>query len=1022
MDAQAVSAALTPAALAPAIAKSLGLVVAEVETALSLLARGAQPAFIARYRADRTGELRIDDLERVQSAAARAVAFELRRQQLGAELAQRNLDAAFVMTGLTRAQQPQELEDLRTLGRRKKRGPSVKARIAGLTPLSLALWQHGSAGAYANAEQIPAPLLEVPSVAEAGKKRKRRRKRKEADPQGSDGGAEGAPEANSASRSGASPQANPEASPEASVEASPEASVEAGSAASVEASPEVTPEPSSAANAEGTPDAPVAMTVAPGPSPAVAVPSESHADASSGAPASASQEGAGDVAEPTPADESVAGGTPVAAAPDTRAQSALEAPDEPQEAVESPSGAVVASPPSGDTSPARPEPEPEPTFDGEALAAQVTDSAVPDDGAAMAGARSICAALISEHPGLRQRLRKLALHQGKLRTAVVESKKDKAGRYTKFFDRSEACSSLAPTTVLAIHRGERDGVLHVYLDLDEDAVVDAVAHELRIAEEGPAAEALRAAAREAWQHGGLGKAVLSGARKLIKEKADRAVMADFCEALRPQLLAPAFGRRPLLAIDPGTQNGCRLIALAADGAVLAEETVFPLQPKLQLPQAKAKIVELCTAHAVELIVVVGGSAGREVERLCRATVKETEALGEIPIHTVEGDSVSTQASSKAFKSAMPKADAAHRRAVAAGRRVQDPLSALSKLDPRKLSLGQHQYEVDQELLRQALDQVVGTCIAKVSVDLNTADADTLARLPGMSQALAKAVITHRNAAETGFRSRNELLEVPGLVGKAFEQAAGFMRVFGGDQPLDATSIHPERYAQVTEMARAVGVTVGDLLGNAELVGKIDADAFLGQPGVSGEPLGPRGFSQVTSTLREPGRDPRPPFAVAAYHPDLGSFEDLKVGMDLEGIVTHVAGFGAFVDVGIAQEGLIHLSELSHEYVSGALDVVHIGQRVKGRVIEVTPDKKRFALSLKALEPRPERPPRPARDSKPRRSGGGGGGGPKGKGRGKGGPRGDRGDRGGGKGRGESKDRVLGFRLDLSELASRLADD
>lgn len=936
MDAQAVSAALTPAALAPAIAKRLGLPPVEVETALGLLAQGAQPAFIARYRGDRVKELRIDDLEQIQTAAAQAVGFELRRQQVSAELSARGTTGPIIDRELLAASHPLDLDDVRTLATRKKRPAVVRARIGGLTPLALALWQHGSTGDFSDATAIPSELLAVPSRSVLGKKRKRKRNRRKSAPQ----------------------EVTAEAT--APAEGTEETAAQESAAAQSEAVPTATP------TNMGDADAAEASAEVP----------EEATPAASGASEGPETAGTGEAP------------TQIEARP---AEDAVE-----------------------------PEPKPAeiPSFDGEGLAAAVTSETVPDDDDALAGARSICADFIVEHPGVRRLLRRLTMTRGKLTTAVVESKKDRAARYSKFFERAEVCSSMAPNNVLAVQRAEREGLLEVSIEVDPEMICNEVANLLKVVEDGPAADVVRAAIEEAWTHGGLSKAISGCVRRQMKERADRAIIPNLCEALRPQLLAPAFGRRPLLCIDPGTQHGCRLVVLSAQGSVVAEETVFPLQPKLQAPQAKARIAELCTKNNVELVVVVGGSGARDVEKLARAALVETEGASEVPVHTVDSDAVGSLAGGKTLKSEFPKADAAARRAVAAGRRVQDPLTTLGTADLRKLSLGQHQFDVDPEALRQALEQVVGTSIAKVSVDLNAVDLDTLARVPGMSQALAKAVIAHRDGKDGGFRSRNELLEVPGLVGKAFEQASGFLRVLGGEQPLDATAIHPERYAQVTQMARALDTTVPELLGDAAKVDALDPEPFLGQPGASGEPLGPRGLSQIQATLRQPSRDPRPPFEVAAFHPDLASFADLKVDMELEGVITHLAGFGAFVDVGIAQEGLIHLSELSHEYVSAAGDVVHVGQRVKGKIIEITAEKKRFALSLKALVAAPERPARERSDrDRPRRGGGDrsrDGRSSKG-GKGKGGRPGNKDG-----GRKEPReDKVLGFRMDLSDLASRL---
>lgn len=915
MDAQAVSAALTPAALAPGIAKRLGLPPADVETALGLLAQGAQPAFIARYRGDRVKELRIEDLEQIQFAAAHAVGFELRRQQVGAELAQRGVVGPLVERELAAAAVPLDLDNIAALGKRKKRSMAARARIGGLTPLALALWKHGSSGDFSDADAIPGALLEVPSRAALNKKRKRKRNnKKKAD--------------------AATTQPTTDAASDEPSQTDPSAE-------------------SSVAEAPAPAEAGVAEAPAPPAAPAESPP-------------------------PTEQPEPVATTPPEANQPEA--------------------------------TPAETSPPEIPTFDGEALAAQVGPDSVPDDAEAMVGARTICAELVAEHPGVRRLLRRLVMTRGKLSTAVVEAKKDRAGRYAKFFDRAEVCSSMAPTNVLAIGRAERDGLLTVSVQVDPQMLRDEVAGLLGVAQDGPAADALREAIDEAWAHAGLAKAVTGGVRRTMKERADRATIPNLCESLRPQLLAPAFGHRPVLSIDPGSQHGCRLVALSGRGSVITEDTVFPLQPKLQVPQSKARIAELCAEHHVELIIVVGSSGARDVEKVARAAIAESEVVSDIAVHTVDGDGVGSLAGSKTLKGEFPKSDAATRRAICAGRRVQDPLLALAKADLRKLSLGQHQYDVDPEALRQALEQVVATSIAKVSVDLDTVDADALARVPGMSQALAKAVLAHREQREGGFRSRNELLEVPGMVGKAFEQAAGFLRISGGEQPLDATPIHPERYGQVAQMARALDVTVPELLGNADKIDNLDPEAFLGQPGASGEPLGPRGFAQIQAALRTPARDPRPPFEVAAFHPDLGSFDDLKVGMELAGVITHLAGFGAFVDVGISQEGLVHLSEMSHDYVSAAGDVVHVGQRITGKVIEITPEKKRFALSIKAMTPAPERPARDRGDGQRRGEG-------RGKGKGKGGRPGGK---GGDKGRKEKREeKVLGFRMDLSDLASRL---
>lgn len=966
MDAEAVSAALTAAALSPPIAKRLGLPTAKVEAALSLLAEGSQPAFVARYRSAAIDGLQLADVERIQARAAAAVAFEFKRQHALAELATKGFDAPHLVRHAQRATSLLELDDLAVLWRRKKRGPALDAKLQGLMPAALALWKHGSTGVFSDAANLPEKLLAIPKPPKPSKRSRSKRSRKGDAPPVEATATDAAPvEAASAETTQSAPEASDASAPTvAAVVAVDEATQTAANAETVVVGPptSATAAPAEAAPAEGDPT------------------DEASAEA---APAEAS---------PSVAPEAVA-------APEAEAAPGSSSPAEANDKSEAPA--------------AEPTTEAGPSFDPAEVAAAISADGVGDDEAGLRGARSICGEFLGEHPSLRLRLRKLLVQRGRMQTNVVEAKKDKASRYTKFFDRNEACSSLAPTTVLAIHRAEREGLLKVEVEIEGELVLEAVATELKVDRESPAGQQLMTAVAEAWKHG-LGRAIKNGARKIIKERADGAAIKDYCEALRPLLLSPAFGDEPVLAIDPGQQHGCRLVVLDATGKMVADDTVFPLQPKLQAPQAKARIAELCTQFSVKLIAVENGTSGREVERLCREVVAETEAIDAIPIVSVDADAAGVHASSKAGKEEFPKSEASLRRAVAAGRRVQNPLRELSKLDPRKLGLGPHQYEVEQEELRAALEQVVGSCLAEVGLDVNAASADRLARLPGMSHALAKAMVSTREA-KSQFRSRAELLEVPGFAGKAFEQAVGFLFVRDGEQPLDATRVHPERYAQVTQMARDLGVTVGDLVGNAETVAKIDGSKYIGTPAVSGALLTEQALAALRSFLAKPQADPRPPFVTAAVHPDLVTFDDLKVGMELEGIVTHLANFGAFVDVGIAQEALAHVSELSHDFINNPLEAVHVGQKVRGRVIEVSPEKKRFSISLKALLPKPDRPARPGRSEgrgKPRK-----GGKPTGKG---GKSRGRDGKDRGGKDRGgkpKPKDKVLGFRMDLSDLAN-----
>lgn len=922
MDAEAVGAALTPAALAPPIAESLGLPGAAVAAALSLLAEGAQPAFVARYRPERTRGLSIRDLERIQAQAARAVAFEFKRQELAVELQRRHLLAPHLVAHLRAARSTVDLDDLRVLLKRRKRGPAAKARAAGLSPVALALWAH------ACPESIATLMGDAEAILES-------RRTKSTTPLAGESVA-------SAHETGEDPGSIPEVIEEAGESA------------------------------------------------------ESDTPASNEEPSVEAASEAGDVEEPS-AEHDVEAGPDAGDAEEPSAEDNL---------VDAPYG----------------------TVDPATVAASITSTSIGDYPEALAGARAICADHIGESVSLRSRLRDLLLDVAKVHVQLVPGKNDKGGRYGKFASLHDSVSRLPSSTILALHRGEREGILTVDIEIERERVMDAVVTELAIDTDAPAGEELLTAAEDAWEHG-LGKAVRAGVRKLLKRRADIDAISEFSGALRPLLLAPAFGPKPILSIDPGHQNGCRIAVLDGQGRLMADDTLFPLQPKMQLPQAKARIVELCVEHRLEAIIVMSGAAGREIERICRDLVRETESLHGVVVASIDPDAAALHASSRTSKEEFRDGDAALRRAISAGRRVQDPLLELIKIDPRKLGLGQHQHEVEQEELRTALEQVTVSCVSEVGVDVNAASAELLPWVAGMSHALAKATVGYRDS-HGGLRSRSSLLDVPGFAGKAFEQAAGFLRIRDGEQKLDETMIHPERYAQVTEMARDLGVTVSDLIGNAELVDRISPDAYLNKPAISGEPLGPETFEFIRAQLREPQSDPRPPFSTVEYHPDLKQFEDLHVGMELEGLVTHLAAFGAFVDVGIAQEGLVHVSELSHGFITSPLDAVHVGQKVRGRVIEISPDRKRFSLSLKALLPRPDRPARrpegagPGKGNRrrneanendaPRRDRGKGKGKPGGGGGGGGGPRDNKGKR-------PEKERTLGFRLDLSDLAQRLVE-
>ncbi|MEM7157538.1 MAG: helix-hairpin-helix domain-containing protein [Myxococcota bacterium] len=1042
MDAD-LSAALAPETLAPPIARELGLSESTVTEVLRLLAAGDQPAFLARYRLEHIGKLSIRDLERVQARALAAVAFEFKRQQLRAELMTTPQWNDELGELVVTASHPVELDDAKVGGRKRKRGGAVgKARSRGLGVLASHLWACGSEGRLTgDAPVVPdADPVELakehpgqPPAAKPKRKRKRKKKNAAAANEGSEAVTQAAPAGDSANADADSSAALQAPRGEAAADAEQAQPGEENNAALAEGESADAARSEQGGAADAVPAQPSAPTEA-APAEDAGVPDATQARQSDSTEAAPAEDaGALDATQARQNDS-----TEAAPAEDAGASDATQAqPSEAAEATPAEDGGASDTTQAQQDAPAEAAPIEASGDEGASETAASGDEAAqaspeaneppapppppPTPEQNLTTARLIVGDDALSVPVVQRRLRSLLLERGQLKGTLVPGKKDKGGRYAKLAERPEPIAKANPSHVLGLFRGEREGALQVRLELDTESFDAACIELLGIDPERPCGKQLQIAMREAWD-GPSGRSIRDGARKILKQRVDRRAIAEFCEAYRALLMAPAFGRRPVMAIDPGFAPGCRVVVLDATGSVIAREDVFPLQPKLQAPQAKARLIELATEHKIEAIAVTNGNGGRDLERLCRELVRETEGLS-APVVTVDSDVAGIFASSPAGKQEFADGDASLRRAVSGGRRLQDPLAELGKLDARKLSLGQHQHEVAQEELRAALEQVLISCVNRLGVDPNTASVDELARVVGFSHSLAQAVVAYRT--EHGpFRTRQALGAVAGVPGKTFEQSAGFLRIVDGDHALDQTVIHPERYEQVGTMAQQVGVTVGDLIGNGELVAKIEGDKLLGSPGMTGEPMGKPTLMGLLEELREPLGDPRPPFEAVEFDFSVEKFEDLKVGMELPGIVTHLTSFGAFVDVGLSQEALVHVSELVHGFISSPGEAVHVGQRVKGRVIEVTADRKRFSMSLRALLPKPEGRPsggkrRRGNDDRDRGKGKGD------RGRGpKGNRRGRQGDRGRGPGRGDGgkdrgNDRVLGFRLDLSDLAKQL---
>jgi uncharacterized protein len=555
---------------------------------------------------------------------------------------------------------------------------------------------------------------------------------------------------------------------------------------------------------------------------------------------------------------------------------------------------------------------------------------VEDRDAALAGARDIIAEDVSEDPEVRRELRQLFVQRGLLISTVVKKRQAEAAKFRDYFEWSEPLSRAPSHRILAILRGSNEGFLRVRARPDEtDALVRLRRRHLR--GDGFAAGEVGQALDDAYKRLLL-PSLEREALKEAKARADEDAIRIFVTNLRELLLAAPFRNKRMLAIDPGFRTGCKVVALDAHGALLHNATIFPTQGQGRREEAARVIRDLVRRFSPEAVAVGNGTAGRETETFIRDLT-----LG-APVIMVDESGASIYSASDVAREELPDHDLTVRGAVSIGRRLQDPLAELVKIDPKSIGVGQYQHDVDQAALRSALGDTVVSCVNAVGVDLNSASPSLLTYVAGLGPVLAKNVVRWRE--ENGaFRTRRELLKVPRLGGKAFEQAAGFLRIPDGSHALDGSGVHPERYALVERMAGDQGCSVRDLLTDAEHRSRIVLDDFLGD-GV-GRPT----LDDIMEELARPGRDPRPAFEAFSFA-EVHAISDLKAGMVLPGIVTNVTAFGAFVDIGVHQDGLVHVSQLADRYVKDPNEVVRVRQQVQVRVLQVDVERKRIGLSMK----------------------------------------------------------------------------
>ena len=562
-------------------------------------------------------------------------------------------------------------------------------------------------------------------------------------------------------------------------------------------------------------------------------------------------------------------------------------------------------------------------------------------------ARDILAERIADIADVRGAVRQAFATHSKVKSEVASPKPTEPTKFEQYYEFEESIATIPSHRYLAIRRGQAEKVLWVHLELEKEPVISRILEILEglevrgILERNRLTRAqIELAAEDAY------KRLLAPSCEIDvvvekKMEADRAAVEVFAENLRHLLLASPLGSKAVLAIDPGIRTGCKVAMMDATGKYLGKTVIFPMQKQLEAEKAVAMIV---AKYHAEAIAVGNGTAGRETESFVRATLKKLHAQHpEIPIPIVVSVSeagASVYSASEIARKEFPDLDLTVRGAISIGRRLQDPLAELVKIDPKAIGVGQYQHDVDQNLLGGKLNEVVVSCVNGVGVELNTASAPLLERVSGLTPTLAKAIVEWRDA-NGRFESREQLKKVKGLGPKAFEQCAGFLRIRGAKNPLDSSAVHPERYELVERMASDIGLGVGDLVGNSLAAKKIDIRKYIA-PGV-GEPT----LKDIVNELVKPGRDPRKTFEPPKFRDDVTKIEDVKEGMKLEGVVTNVTAFGAFVDIGVHQDGLIHLAELSDNYVSDPASVVKAGDRLQVTVIGVDRARQRISLSAKS---------------------------------------------------------------------------
>ncbi len=574
--------------------------------------------------------------------------------------------------------------------------------------------------------------------------------------------------------------------------------------------------------------------------------------------------------------------------------------------------------------------------DPAAVAEEFVDSekGVPSVEEALAGARDIIAEWVNEDAQARKSMRDLFSTRGTLRSKVLEGKESEGVKFRDYFDWEEDVSEAPSHRVMAMFRGEKEGVLSVQIRPPQNLAVTLL-QKLFVKAENASAEQVLTAVEDSYKRL-LAPSMETEIRQEVRKRAEQEAIRVFSENLRELLLAPPLGQKRVMAMDPGYRTGAKLACLDSQGKLLHHETVYLTGSEHKAREAAETIEELCRRFHIQAIAIGNGTASRETESF----VRSLDSAQSVSIVVVNESGASVYSASKAAREEFPDHDLTVRGAVSIARRLMDPLAELVKIDPKSIGVGQYQHDVDQIDLKRSLDDVVESCVNRVGVEVNTASKELLTYVSGLGPTLASNIIAWRN--EHGpFSSREELRKVPRLGPKAFEQAAGFLRIRNGDNPLDASAVHPERYPIVEQMARDGGCGIADLMRSRELREKIDPISYVS------EDVGLPTLTDIMEELAKPGRDPREEFETFTFAEGVASVEDLEPGMRLPGIVTNVTRFGAFVDIGVHRDGLIHISQLADRFVKDPAEVVKVRQKVMVTVVEVDPERNRISLSMRS---------------------------------------------------------------------------